>query len=224
MVTFAILDLIGDIVYSYIEEFNDLRELVNYLGPLGVFLIIIFFIAIIIFYVFSSLGLMELAKKNNVSNPWLSFIPIGRHYLLGKLGYEVYEKNGIENKQIAYIMLALSAATVIKIFDGPASLALVVLSWLCYNKIYQYLIPEKATTYTFLSFFFNGIPLYFNPSIIKPYEEEVIVTENKEETTNQETNEKKETTTKPTPNFCSSCGTKLNKKANFCPECGKKIN
>ena len=62
MATFAILDLIGDIV-SYIEEFSDLKDLSLALGPLGMFLILIFLIAAVILYVFSSLGLMELAKK-----------------------------------------------------------------------------------------------------------------------------------------------------------------
>lgn len=202
-------------MYSYIEEFSDIHELINYLGPLGIFLIVIFFLASIILYVFSSLGLMELAKKNNVLNPWLAFVPVGRHYLLGKLGYEVYEKSYLKNKQIAYIMLALSAVSLIGIFEGAASLALIILSCLCYYKIYKYLIPEKASSYTILSFFFHGIPLYFNPNIIKPYEE--IVTENKEEINSQEINANR-------PNYCSSCGTKLTKKANYCPECGKKIN
>ena len=142
MATFAILDLIGDIV-SYIEEFSDLKDLSLALGPLGMFLILIFLIAAVILYVFSSLGLMELAKKNNIPNPWLAFIPIGYHYLLGKLGFEVYEKNGSENKQIPYIMLALSAVYLVGVLDGPVSIALMVLSVLSYNKIYKYLVPEK---------------------------------------------------------------------------------
>lgn len=236
MATFAILDLIGDIV-SYIEEFSDLKDLSLALGPLGLFLILIFIIAAVILYIFSSLGLMELAKKNNISNPWLAFIPIGYHYLLGKLGFEVYEKNGLENKQMPYIMLALSAVYLVGVLDGPVSIALLVLSVLSYNKIYKYLVPEKATSYTVLSLFFKGIPLYFNSSILKPYEEEIIITETKEENKAEEPkgneikeeveeNNKKETTKqeKIKPNYCSSCGARLNKSANYCPECGKKIN
>ncbi len=234
MATFAILDLIGDIV-SYIEEFSNLKDLSLDLGPLGLFLILIFIIAAVILYIFSSLGLMELAKKNNISNPWLAFIPVGYHYLLGKLGFEVYEKNSSENKQMPYIMLALSAVYLVGVLDGPVSIALMVLSVLSYNKIYKYLVPEKATSYTVLSLFFKGIPLYFNSSILKPYEEENI-TETHEETKEEpreneskeevEENNKKETTKeeKIKPNYCSSCGARLNKSANYCPECGKKIN
>lgn len=226
MATFAILDLIGDIV-SYIEEFSDLKDLSLALGPLGMFLILIFLIAAVILYVFSSLGLMELAKKNNIANPWLAFIPIGYHYLLGKLGFEVYEKNGSENKQIPYIMLALSAVYLVGVLDGPVSIALMVLSVLSYNKIYKYLVPEKSTSYTVLSLFFKGIPLYFNSSIIKPYEEENITETKKEPKENETKEEVKEETTKEEkikPNYCSSCGARLNKSANYCPECGKKIN
>ena len=215
MAIFVILDLIGDIV-NYIEEINDLKDLSLALGPLGLFLILIFIIAVVILYIFSSLGLMELAKKNNISNPWLAFIPIGYHYLLGKLGFEVYEKNGLENKQIPYIMLALSTVYLVGILDGPVSIALLVLSVLSYNKIYKYLVPEKSTCYTVLSLFFKGIPLYFNSNILKPYEEEIIITENKEKEPFKEERTK--------PNYCSSCGARLNKSANYCPECGKKIN
>ena len=50
----------------------------------------------------------------------------------------------------------------------------------------------------------------------------------KEETKENETKEEvKEETTKEEkikPNYCSSCGARLNKSANYCPECGKKIN
>ena len=124
-------------------------------------------------------------------------------------------------------MLALSAVYLVGVLDGPVSIALMVLSVLSYNKIYKYLVPEKSTSYTVLSLFFKGIPLYFNSNILKPYEEENI-TETKEETKENETKEEvKEETTKEEkikPNYCSSCGARLNKSANYCPECGKKIN
>ena len=44
---------------------------------------IIFIVIAVFCYVLGSIGLMNLAKKNNIPNSWLSFLPIGRSYIIG---------------------------------------------------------------------------------------------------------------------------------------------
>ena len=70
--------------YNYFDEYT------NFLGPIAIFLIVLLVLISIVMYIFGALGLMALAKKNKLDNPWLAFIPVGSSYLLGKLGFEVY--------------------------------------------------------------------------------------------------------------------------------------
>ena len=90
---------------------------------------------------------------------------------------------------------------------------------LAYNRIYKNIVPQSATKYTILSFFFGGIPFYLNKDLVKEatFQEEGVV--EKEEEVKEETKELK----KERPNFCSNCGNKLTKSAKFCPECGQQI-
>ena len=42
----------------------------------------VFLIIGIVFYIYTALALMTIAKKTNTNNPWLAFIPIGNVYLM----------------------------------------------------------------------------------------------------------------------------------------------
>ena len=49
-------------------------------------IILLFSLALgITFYVFSSLGLYSHAKRHNISNPWLAWLPVGNYWVSGKL-------------------------------------------------------------------------------------------------------------------------------------------
>lgn len=43
----------------------------------------------IIFYIFASVGIYTLAKKNNYENKWISFVPFLQYYMLGKLAGKI---------------------------------------------------------------------------------------------------------------------------------------
>ena len=207
--------------YDYFDEYT------NFLGPIAIFLIVLLVLISIVMYIFGALGLMALAKKNKLDNPWLAFIPIGNSYLLGKLGFEVYSSKEEKNPTLTWILFGASLASCIvgSFLENIASTVTIVFMVLAYNRIYKNIVPQSATKYTILSFFFGGIPFYLNKDLVKEatFQEEVViekeeVNENKEEV-KEETKELK----KERPNFCSNCGNKLTKSAKFCPECGQQI-
>lgn len=206
--------------YNYFDEYT------NFLGPIAIFLIVLLVLISIVMYIFGALGLMALAKKNKLDNPWLAFIPVGSSYLLGKLGFEVYSSKEEKNSTLTWILFGASLASCIvgSFLENIASTVTIVFMVLAYNRIYKNIVPQSATKYTILSFFFGGIPFYVNKELVKEatFEEVVVekeeVNENKEEV-KEETKELK----KERPNFCSNCGNKLTKSAKFCPECGQQI-
>ena len=207
--------------YDYFDAYT------NFLGPIAIFLIVLLVLISIVMYIFGALGLMALAKKNKLDNPWLAFIPIGNSYLLGKLGFEVYSSKEEKNSTLTWILFGASLASCIvgSFLENIASTVTIVFMVLAYNRIYKNIVPQSATKYTILSFFFGGIPFYLNKDLVKEatFQEEVgvekeEVNENKEEV-KEETKELK----KERPNFCSNCGNKLTKSAKFCPECGQQI-
>ena len=204
--------------YNYFDKFT------NFLGPIGVFFIVSVVLIAIVMYIFGALGLMELAKKNKLDNPWLAFIPVGNSYLLGKLGFEVYSSKEEKNPTLTWILFGASLASCImgSVLENIASTVTIVFTVLAYNRIYKNVVPQSATKYTILSFFFGGIPFYLNKDLVKEatFAEEVASKEVNEKT--EKVNEDKEIK-KERPNFCSNCGNKLTKSAKFCPECGQEI-
>ena len=82
------------------------------LGVLAIFIAIIVSILVIGLWVFGSIGLMNLAKKKNIPNAWLVFVPIGRSYILAKLGFETYgDPNNKNNNTFMWITFGLGIAS-----------------------------------------------------------------------------------------------------------------
>ena len=204
-------------------NFNLIDDIGNLGVPVGVWAIIVFIMIVVLglviaVYVFASLGIMSFAKKNNIANAWLAFIPGGRSYLIGKLGYEIYAEPGKKNETLTWVTMGIGIAAYILDFGNNflsygLSIALVVLHTIAYYNIFKVVASNKSTLYTVLTALYNnlgGIFLYLNrDKDIKPVEviKEVVEEEPK----------------KPANNFCIHCGTKLNPNVKFCPECGKPI-
>lgn len=196
------------------------------LSIIVIFLLFVFLIFYLVAYVFGALGIMEVAKKNNIPNPWLAFLPVANSYLIGQLGFEIYSNENEKNTTFPWIMAGLSASGIILNSDSSlytlVEIALAVFGIISYYRIYKYLTP-KYKLYTILSFFFGGIPLFLNKDMIKAKKEnnvndaEIV----KEEKVNETKEEIKESIERPL--YCSNCGNKLNKTAKFCANCGKKI-
>ena len=204
--------------YNYFDEYT------NFLGPIAIFLIVLLVLISIVMYIFGALGLMALAKKNKLDNPWLAFIPVGNSYLLGKLGFEVYSSKEEKNPTLTWILFGASLASCIGIFlENIASTVTIVFMVLAYNRIYKNIVPQSATKYTILSFFFGGIPFYVNKELVKEATFEEVVVEKEVKEKPEKVNEEDKEIKKERPNFCSNCGNKLTKSAKFCPECGQEI-
>ena len=204
--------------YNYFDEYT------NFLGPIAIFLIVLLVLISIVMYIFGALGLMALAKKNKLDNPWIAFIPVGNSYLLGKLGFEVYSSKEEKNPTLTWILFGASLASCIGSFlEDIASIVTIVFMVLAYNRIYKNIVPQSATKYTILSFFFGGIPFYVNKELVKEATFEEVVVEKEVKEKPEKVNEEDKEIKKERPNFCSNCGNKLTKSAKFCPECGQQI-
>lgn len=205
-------------MYSNDIDFSVITEL----GIIFIFFAIVLGIISIILSVFGALGIMEVAKKNKMPNPWLAFIPVANSYLVGKIGFEVYSDESNKNTTFPWVMLGLSAGMIIVGDESDVynllSIALLVFSTMSYYRIYKYLTP-KYKMYTVLSIFFGGIPLYFSREKIVAKSEPVVsineVTNNNQTTQTPEGNLKVK--------FCSSCGKQLSENDKFCTNCGNKI-
>ena len=197
--------------------------------------LIIFFIFVIIaisitLYVFSSLGIMYLAKKNKLDNHWMAFIPVARSYLIAKLGYELYVPMSKKNSTLTWVTLGVAAATFLfgeKDSGYLLDIALLVFEGMAFYNIFKALGKNEViyTIFTILTLeTLGGIFLYanrnkFKETPFKTKEKKFDLEENKEEI-NQENEIKKEI---KRPKFCSECGYKLNQTAKFCSNCGKKV-
>ena len=206
-----------------------LNEFFGGLGIIFIFFIFVFGIISIVLYVFGALGIMEVAKRNKLQNPWLAFIPVANSYLVGKLGFEIYSDKDNKNTTFPWVMLGLSACMLIIDSEselyGLLNVALIVFSTISYYRIYKYLTP-KYKMYTVLSVFFGGIPLYFSKEKIKPKEDNEV---NEADVLKEEKNKKTETEEikkeqPDRPLYCSNCGNKLTKTSKYSNNCGKKID
>ena len=216
-----------------LQNINGLDELLKVIGTAGVlvaFFAILACVAVILLWVFGSIGLMNLAKEHQIPNAWLSFFPVGRSYIIGKLGYEVYDKENKNATTFMWLTLGLGAAAFV-LGNSNGDLHTLIIYGLLFFETYAFynmfkvLNPKNVTVYTVLiaivgvllrgSTLLGGIFLYF----MKQPEE------NKKESEfsdNEEIEEKKEVKKETVKGkFCSNCGAKLTKDAKFCPECGK---
>lgn len=193
---------------------------------IGVFIAIIALIVgviAIIIYVFQSIALYKLADKNNIANAWLSWIPVGNMYILGKLGFEIYADDDKKNEVFTWILLGCSAASILlDDLSGIASLGVLVFSTWAYYYIFNKINKPNAVLLTVLTAIFRigGIILFFNRNRFANKE---VVKEPKKETKTEEVkNEVKEEIINK-PKYCSYCGNKVNKTSKFCSKCGNKL-
>lgn len=214
----------------------DLNGFWNWLGGAGIlvfFFIIIFAIGIVFLWVFSSVGIMNLAKKNNLPNAWFAFLPIARSYLVGKLGFEIYADDDKKNSTLTWVTLGLAAGAFLLGSDNDihdlATLGLLVFeSWAFYN-MFKVLNEKNSIVYTVFTVLtrtlLGGVFLYVikdKEEVTEQFKEAEVISETKEEK-NEEKKEVKKNDEKTAQKFCFECGAKLNKNMKFCPECGHKI-
>lgn len=215
-------------------------------------------------YILTSLSLYTIGSRRLIKNSWLSWLPIGREWILGSIADEYDGKNGVNHKWrkilltldiigyfgvilvfIVYIVIAVLAitGTTIAGFDfarpsatvGFASaiigviiayiasfaclMAVQILSYICYFKLYESTVPKKAVKYLLISLLvpfgmpiclykakdqgYMNIPEFLQPPVAAPVAEQP-ATEEAQETVEQpqETevvaSENEQATTEPT--------------------------
>ena len=239
-----------------LENFNNLDKLEHLLdgkfesffstfGVLAIFFGIIIIIISIILWVFSSLGLMKIAKKNNINAAWLAFFPIGRSYIIGKVGFQVYDKSNTHAETLMWVTFGLGIASFVLTSGSDLNklinTALLVFESIAFYNMFKAINPKNTVLYTVFTVLSNtvlgGIFLYATKDISDSnYEnnsnlkEEIsdASIENKENTEVKNKKNNKETYNTETKNvkkeiFCSNCGVKLPINTKYCSECGNKV-
>ena len=196
-------------------------------------------------YILTSLSLYTIGSRRLIKNSWLSWLPIGREWVLGSIADEYDGKNGVNHKWrkilltldiigyfgiilvfIVYIVMAVLAitGTTIAGFDfarpsatvGFASaiiavilayiasfaclMAVQILSYICYFKLYESTVPKKAVKYLLISLLvpfgmpiclykakdqgYMNIPEFLQPPVAAPVAEQP-ATEETQETVEQ---------------------------------------
>ena len=206
----------------------------SFLGTASVLIIFFVFVFVAIaltLYVFSSLGVMCLAKKNNLDNTWMAFIPVARSYLIAKMGYELYVPSSKKNSTLTWVTLGVAAASFLfgdKDSAYVLNLALLVLESIAFYNIFKALKKNEVlyTVFTVLTGgTLGGIFLYASHNDIKetPFKEEKKENDVLEALVEKEVKEDSEPKKETRQKFCSTCGNKLNKTSKYCGNCGQKI-
>lgn len=105
-------------------------------------------------YAACAYSLYVIAKRNNVSNPWIAFVPILQYYIIGSL-CEEYELFGIRIKRLEIVMCVLAFVQVLAGFStvfgaGVIDFAVGILIALIMHKFFYLFDPSTATVFAIL--------------------------------------------------------------------------
>ncbi len=140
------------------EQFGTMpAEAVVMSGLFALFGVVMLFVLVPLFiaaYILLSIGLFTMAKKRNVENAWIAFIPIFGHlYMLGKLVTPLkFGETEIPNPPIFLLVGAIVSIVLnfIPLIGQLISLAFFVLVLFAFYRLYE-MYSENALLYTILS-------------------------------------------------------------------------
>lgn len=111
----------------------------------------------IVNYVLMSLGLMNMAKNQNIDNPWLAWIPIGNLWIIGKI-IKTVDLGEKKFEQAELILVIAAAASIllgaIPVIGTLISLAVTILYLLVVYKLYKMYAAQSAMLYLILTIVF----------------------------------------------------------------------
>ncbi len=127
-----------------------------------IFFIIFFKVFVFIFlvaYLVKSIGIYLMAKKLNMDNAFLAFIPIARSYLLGEIcgPIEIFD---IKVEQTGMLLLVTELLLFIPFFNTITSVIYLIIFYLVFYEIVKKYMNGKEAVLTIFSVIFNslGIP------------------------------------------------------------------
>jgi len=131
----------------YESTYNGELELLAFFATF----LLLFLAVFIVVYVFLAIGLMKMAKRENIENPWLAWIPIAQSYILGKL---VSHKQGENSGWIVLGLTILSSfASIIPIIGWIIPIGVGIYMFVLFHWIYEKYSNKAAlmTIFTVLS-------------------------------------------------------------------------
>lgn len=137
----------------------DWSDLKGALTTIGIALIVILF-SCIVMYILKSIGLYKILKKEHVSLAWISFVPYGWLYAIGKaLGKtEIY---GIDISHAEYVLPLILLSNTLPFTCGIPTLLFILAFFGLLYRLYQKKTPSFAVALTLLSVLFVPlIPLF----------------------------------------------------------------
>lgn len=126
---------------------------------IGVTALLIFF-SCIVMYILKSIGLYKMLKKENSAFAWLSFVPYGWLYAVGKvLGKtKIY---GIDISHAEYVLPLILLSSLLPFTCGISTLLFILAFFGLLYRLYQKKTPNFAVVLTILSVLFVPlIPLF----------------------------------------------------------------
>ncbi|MBQ9148150.1 MAG: hypothetical protein IJX69_01150 [Oscillospiraceae bacterium] len=101
--------------YGMEDEFLEIIETAGFaiLG-LMIGILLIMMALMVVVYVFQSLGLYTIAKRRDIQNPWLAWVPIGNYWILGSISdqYQYVTKNKVTNKRKILLWISIASFAV----------------------------------------------------------------------------------------------------------------
>lgn len=127
----------------------NLENIGQAIATIGITLIIIFILCIVM-YIFKSIGLYKMLKRDGDSLAWLSFVPFGCLYTIGKAvgKTKIY---GIEINNPEYVLPALIISNMLPFMCGLSSFLFVLAFFGLIYRLYQNKTPNFAVVLTILS-------------------------------------------------------------------------
>lgn len=130
----------------------------NSAGPLLAVLIIVWIIALAVavtIYVFGSLGLYTIAKRRNIKNAWLSWIPIGTYWIAGCIADQQMIGMGKDDKKFRHFACWFGLGGIVLAwipFIGWAiAVTAVVFYYISLYHLFKSCDPDNAVLYLVLS-------------------------------------------------------------------------
>ncbi len=112
-------------------------------------------IYIIAIYVFSAFCLYKIAKNNNLSEPWMAFVPFLQYYIIGEL-CEEYIIFGYRIKNMRWVVVLFELIrTTVSFASGfllfPIRIVVSLAYALIMHKFFYILNPERALIYSIIA-------------------------------------------------------------------------